>query len=555
MPQDFDAIVGFTAEEFDGGINVIFFMSMAIIPFNMAGSLYVLYRVLQVAFRSRPRAIPVGLRLPFYIVFVDLLCSITFTAEMIHLYIARHTPEPPVSHILGGCVTFVIISNFVLISQAAFNNWSRVVRKKYVDTGPYEWKLLLPTLVVPSVVVAVFAYMDALGSNNYFSWIRKSAQGPAVFVGVAVLASMFAIWYFYVSIMIEIFKVSRGSFFDTVIQSYRPTRRAANFPPQAPQAQVEVMDDPRQVPVSDISGNQRSGNSSSSQLTVIEKQAVVKICMYMLACFIQYLPGCPYALSFLAPTQPFVLYCLAIVSINSGGIVNATALILNEGFSSRERSSTEDSSTAYYPDSYPSAGESRSFGFGWPKRSYRAADTGSWGRVPSFRGILSNPVQLNSDHRVEPSVVKVELERRQGSYQVQPVGLQPGPLNVTIPKFDPTSYDSVWNTSAAVQPQRPEMQWTPTIQPINRASTAWTPSRHAITPEPQSWTPSRQPPNSVLVQTSNLPGPAHSPAGPAASRHSRRGSEPGSPATVVELDSNDLAQAYAATARNQQRQL
>ncbi|KAI8812920.1 hypothetical protein BJ742DRAFT_557312 [Cladochytrium replicatum] len=105
MVQDDDAVIGFTPDEFESGINLIFYLSITIIPLNMSGSLYVLYRVASAYWNSRPRAIPASLRLPMYIVFIDLMCSFTFAAEMVHLYVMRRSPEPPFAYILGGCVT------------------------------------------------------------------------------------------------------------------------------------------------------------------------------------------------------------------------------------------------------------------------------------------------------------------------------------------------------------------------------------------------------------------------------------------------------------------
>ncbi|KAI8812927.1 hypothetical protein BJ742DRAFT_792274 [Cladochytrium replicatum] len=373
MLQDPDAIVGFTPEEFEKGIDLVFYTSITFIPLNLTGSLYVLYRVLSMTFKSTPREIPGSLRLPFYVVFIDTLCALTFTAEMISLYISRKPAEPPISHILGGCVTFVIISNFVLITQAAFNSWYRVVRKKTIDTGPYDWKLLLPTVLVPGTIVGVFAYLDVFGANNYIAWMRKSSRGPAVFVAIMVLLSMVTIWYLYVAIMIEIFKMSRGSFFKTII-SYRPS--TPGLAGQGSGERVEVMDSRGN------SAHQRSNDTATStvQMNAIERQAVLKICMYMMACFIQYLPGCPYALSFLAPSQPYILYILALVSINSGGIVNATALILNEGLGRRLNSVAN-------PGTTQDAEASADGGF---KSTNGNEGTTNWGQAPSFNGILAN---------------------------------------------------------------------------------------------------------------------------------------------------------------------
>ncbi|KAI8808732.1 hypothetical protein BJ742DRAFT_807351 [Cladochytrium replicatum] len=290
---------------------------------------------------------------------------------MISLYITRSPAEPPISHILGGCVTFVIISNFVLITQAAFNSWYRVVRKKTVDTGPYDWKLLLPTVLVPSIIVAVFAYLDVFGANNYISWMRKSSKGPAVFVAIMVILSMVTIWYLYVAIMIEIFKMSHGSFFKTII-SYRPTTPGPAG--QGSGERVEV------ISSNGNSAHQRSNDTAGStvQMNAIERQAVLKICMYMMACFIQYLPGCPYALSFLAPSQPYILYILALVSINSGGIVNATALILNEGLGRRLKSVANPGTTQ------DAEATTTDGGF---KSSNVNEGTTTWGRAPSFHGL------------------------------------------------------------------------------------------------------------------------------------------------------------------------
>ncbi|KAI8812928.1 hypothetical protein BJ742DRAFT_792276 [Cladochytrium replicatum] len=493
MTQDFDAVVGFTPQEFESGIDLIFYISMAIIPINLFGSFYVLMRVLTATFHSRPRVIPQSLRLPFYVVFVDVLCSLTFTAEMIHLYFARQTPEPPISRILGGCVTFVIICNFVLITQAAFNSWNRVVRKKPVDTGRYDWKLLLPTIAVPGTVVAIFASIEALGANNYFSWIRKSAKGAAVFVGVAVLISLFAIWIFYVSIMSEIFKVSRGSFLKTII-SYEPTKNTIAAAAQAAAERAERLGS-NDAGQGGGSGNQRSGNSTSSQLTALERQAIIKICMYMMACFFQYLPGCPYALSFLAPSQPFALYCLAVVSINSGGIFNGLALILNEGFGvTRKGFSGNGSSVMWMHGEAPSAnpsisagGSNRSnFSISIPSNAFGISSS-NWSRTPSHRGIplsnFPNPrggvVSASIMNPQEQSAVLHESQPRDPLRSIR------ASVNLGVPSQasqNTSSFDAIWERHVASQvsagptvapwipPTNPEPLPLPTIHEHNSSA-------------------------------------------------------------------------------------
>ncbi|KAI8812929.1 hypothetical protein BJ742DRAFT_792277 [Cladochytrium replicatum] len=539
MPQDPDAIVGFTPEEFESGINLIFYLTMAIIPFNLSGSFYVLYRVLAATLQARPRAIPASLRLPFYIVFIDTFCSLTFTAEMIHLYIMRRTPEPPFSQILGGCVTFIIICNFVLITQAAFNSWYRVVRKKPVDTGPYEWKLLLPTLLVPSIVVGVFIYVGALGSNNYISWIHKSAKEAAAFVGIMVILSMFAIWYFYVSIMMEIFKVSRGSFLNTVI-SYRPTKNALAVAAQAAAeraqylgGQVDMMDDSRNIPTSD---NQRSGNSTTSQLTAIERQAIIKICMYMMACFIQYLPGCPYALSFLAPTQPYGLYISALISINSGGIVNATALILNEGWGRKPPAPSMTSSTVWIPGAASANNSSVA-----SKRSDLSIVTAngatqSWGHAPSFRNIPMNNLPPRGtvsvsfgSHATTSMMEPHEYAAASALYQTHsrdPLRSKPTGMSNVSPKNTNSSFDAIWERHIASQ-----VASGPAIAPWQQQAG----------------------PNPPLQYQQRQPNPKRNSFGVDAPLQPRRSSEYVAPTAIVDIGSSAIMQAYANMPQSQQQ--
>ncbi|KAI8806680.1 hypothetical protein BJ742DRAFT_815861 [Cladochytrium replicatum] len=424
--QDPDAVIGFTTEEFESGINLIFYLAMVIIPLNMAGSTYVLYRVLSMTFRNPHRVIPASLRLPFYVVFIDLLCSFTFTAEMVHLYVARRSPDQPYAAILGGCVTFVIVSNFVLVTQAAFFSWNRVVRKKPVDHGPYDVKLIAPAIFVASAVVIVLASIGALGANNYFCWIRKSANGAVLFLVICDLGSMFILWFFYVWIMIEIFKLSRGAFLSTVV-SFRPTRS-----PFKKGQQIHVQPT-HEVCYGDSSSASENVTSGGSQMSLMERQIITKICMYMLACFIQYLPGIPYATSFLFPTQPYPLYVLAVISINLGGVVNATALVLNEGLGRKARSSDDDSGTSYFPTSN---GELTSSSGVQTYRSDVTAGTASWGRVPSFSGILVTPQsqQLNKASNQVAAMANSGVPR----YQFQTQTMYPNPA--IAPRSDTSPY-------------------------------------------------------------------------------------------------------------------
>ncbi|KAI8800937.1 hypothetical protein BJ742DRAFT_49835 [Cladochytrium replicatum] len=167
MSPQSDEVVGYTQEEFESGINLICYLAFVTIPLNIIGNLYVLTRVLSVTLRSRPRIVPQSLRLPFYIVFIDFLCSIAYGIEMVHLYTARRQYEQPYSSVFGAIINFVIVGNFILISNAAFYSWTRVVRKLPTDHGPYDVKLLGPAIVVPIIVNIVFAATGSFGANNY----------------------------------------------------------------------------------------------------------------------------------------------------------------------------------------------------------------------------------------------------------------------------------------------------------------------------------------------------------------------------------------------------
>ncbi|KAI8800935.1 hypothetical protein BJ742DRAFT_49828 [Cladochytrium replicatum] len=495
-----DAVVGFTPDEFERGINLIFHIAVGVIPLNIAGSIYVLFRVLSVTFRSRPRVVPVSLRLPFYIVFLDLLCSFSYITEMVHLYLARRQPTQPYSAIFGGLITFVIVSNFILITNAAFFSWNRVVRKRPVDNGPYDAKLVGPAILVPIAIVAVLGSIGALGANNYICWIRKSAYGAALFLVICTLSSMIALWFFYVHIMFEVFKVSRGSFLSTAV-SFRPTKSTsiqAFQPPLTRQGDQTSRIENNGAVASD---NMRS---ESSQLSIVEKQIIAKICMYMLACFIQYLPGIPFATSFLFPTQPYILYVMAVVSINLGGVINATALILNEGLGRIAKS--QDGS--YYP---ASSGEGTSsvgaLGSG-PVVGNTTVGTNSWGRVPSFKGILVNSQSPQIDIQIPDPFYGPRSDQRG---HIHPI--LPSSSHAHI-----SSYDKIWELNPGPSPY-------PTDTRVAVPLTVYPPVPSVF--------------NSHQVPVTRLP--------------SRRSSQQSSnPATVVDVAANSVAEAYANMARYQQ---
>ncbi|KAI8812926.1 hypothetical protein BJ742DRAFT_792268 [Cladochytrium replicatum] len=505
MTYDPGSIVGFTTEEFDGGINLIFYLVMALIPVNMAGSLYVLYRVLSTTFRDKPRKIPASLKLPFYIVFIDLLCSFTFIAEMIHLYIVRRPPEQPYAAILGGCLTFVIVSNFILVTQAAFFCWNRVVRKQPIDNGPFDVKLLAPAVVVPSIVITVLGSIGALGANNYVCFVRKEAGEAVLFLVICDLASMVALWIFYVWIMVEIFKVSRGKFLDTII-SYR---RSSSSSKSAFQLQYERYRGPVQTSQveSDAAGSENI-KSGGSQLTIVEKQLVAKICMYMLGCFIQYLPGIPYALSYLFPSQPYPLYIVAILSINMGGIVNATALILNEGLGKIARS-LDGHSTSYYPTSSAEAsGNGRMQGYG-----SNVTGASSWGKVPSFKGILVNTQSESESEGPHPMYTVGEPR-----YQMQTQSLYP---NASIAPRTDAPFKSGWGVGPGPSPY---------------PNTFINGSQRAYPPPPPPPIPTQYHSEGFVTRTP-----------------SRKSSEYSASPTVVDVGSSAVSEAYANMARQQQQ--
>ncbi|KAI8812924.1 hypothetical protein BJ742DRAFT_866249 [Cladochytrium replicatum] len=122
----------------------------------MARRTYVL-----LTFRNPARVIPGSLRLPF--------CGhknpFTFSsnlipAEMVHLCSSQ----------------VVVVSNFVLVTQAAFFSWNRVVRENPVDHGPYDANLIAPAVFVTSAVVIALESIGALGATIFESPFKKGQQ-------------------------------------------------------------------------------------------------------------------------------------------------------------------------------------------------------------------------------------------------------------------------------------------------------------------------------------------------------------------------------------------
>ncbi|KAI8809667.1 hypothetical protein BJ742DRAFT_219723 [Cladochytrium replicatum] len=327
---------------------------------------------------------------------------------------------------------------------------------------------------------------------------------------------MIALWFFYVWIMIEIFKVSRGSFLATII-SYRATSSNSKSGLRANQQEQAQAQGPGQGPghdsnqtvqvESDGSENVRSG---SSQISMIERQLITKICMYMLGCFFQYSPGTPYAISFLFPSQPFVLYIMAIISINLGGVVNATALILNEGIG-RMAKSRDEQSTSYFPSSTMPEGSS-SIGV----QRYRAdmpLDTASWGQVPSFAGILVNPHAKPDAPGLHPLYT---AESQKPHTQIQSLYANPA----IAPRTD---YDAIWEVGPGRSPYHPGSIQTP----------ATTRAYPPVPPIPNQY----QQPSVTVTRSGSV---------------SRRSSEHSNAPTMVNIGSSELSQAYAIMARHQQ---
>ncbi|KAI8802679.1 hypothetical protein BJ742DRAFT_778051 [Cladochytrium replicatum] len=487
-PPD-DSIVGYTPEQFESGINLICYLAFVTIPLNMIGNLYVFTRVLSATLRSRPRVVPQSLRLPFYIVFLDLLCSVAYGTEMTHLYIARRQYEQPYSSVFGGIINFVIVSNFILISNAAFYSWTRVVRKLPTDHGPYDVKLVGPAIVVPIIVNIVFAVTGSFGQNNYICWLRKSAYPAAIFTVACIVLSTVALWYFYISIMVEVFKVSRGAFLNTIV-SYRPTK-----PPQ-----VSDLDQPN-------SNNARSGGST--QLSLRERQIIAKICMYCLACIIQYMPGIPFATSFLFPYQPYVLYVMAVVSINLGGVINATALILNEGLGKIAASNNEETTGIRDPSAEGNSGGNRGL------RSDTTAGSNSW-QVPSFNGVIANPQLSQKESNGSYALYAPRASQDRPQYHGGHQNVYSDP---TLTQAADQSFNRVWDVSPGPSPFLTGTQ-------TSFQSNMYPPAPPA--PEQQQQFQAQ------------------------ASRQASQSSMYSNPATVV--DYNAYAEAYRSTARLQQSQ-
>ncbi|KAJ1566136.1 hypothetical protein HK096_009007 [Nowakowskiella sp. JEL0078] len=191
---------------------------------------------------------------------------------------------------LSEHLKFCIIANLVLILQIALNLFLRVRLNKHVDNGRYDWKLYTPVILAPTIFVGIFLGIGSFGPDNYSCFVRPDRPFAAVFSAVMCLVSIIAATILFLSVLFYTRKTLRETSLNTI-----------------------------------------SGGSTT--VTPLERKIIRKLLMYVLACLLQYIPGCIYPISFLfTQNRPVAIFVIAIIAIHTGGILNAIILIFNEGF-------------------------------------------------------------------------------------------------------------------------------------------------------------------------------------------------------------------------------
>ncbi|CAG8561851.1 1617_t:CDS:2 [Cetraspora pellucida] len=176
------------------------------------------------------------------------------------------------------------------IASVSVITYFRVCRNKRIDTGRYDWKLLLP------IAIASFATTGlgwkSYGAVKYWCDLKTDNLGMSICSVSITLSVLFICLFCYLKTIFAIRSVKRKQslFNNDVIYK--------NIP----------------------------------HFNEIEIKVTKKIFGYVLVFILQWIPTVPYELWQVYSDPPAWIFCMVAVGLNMGGIGNAIFYVINEGW-------------------------------------------------------------------------------------------------------------------------------------------------------------------------------------------------------------------------------
>ncbi|CAG8508772.1 4505_t:CDS:2 [Cetraspora pellucida] len=198
------------------------------------------------------------------------------------------------------------------IAGISIITYLRVCKQKACNTGRYDWKLFLPVAII-SVFLSIISF------NTY---------GPVVY-WCAAIPNTIAIPIF--SIFMTVIVLSICSFcYIRTIQAIRSVKK-------------------QQSEIVESSGVIKKRVTLKAPIDSVEMKVSIKVMGYILVFMLQWVPAIPYDIyQFYGRAAPWV-YCMVLISVNSGSVGNAIFYVINEGWS-RYGSELSSSSQGQFND-------------------------------------------------------------------------------------------------------------------------------------------------------------------------------------------------------------
>ncbi|CAH1757898.1 14008_t:CDS:2 [Entrophospora sp. SA101] len=227
-----------------------------------------------------------GVRLPMYIAINNALSAVSYSANAIGTLVIGIPWAGKACKIYGFFDTFIISMSVTLIAVVAVKTYLKVIRSLYLDTGRYDYKIYLITIITALIISCIG--LPSYGPSKY--WCRTSPGEWSLAILLSLLISFTAILclFCYSRIIYMIFTIKR--------------------------------------PDSSVNGGRRGINNEQ------QKTATCKILIYTFNYLIQWTPTLPFILGVANSDDPIWVYYLYVLSTNIGSVSNAIQYIFNEKY-------------------------------------------------------------------------------------------------------------------------------------------------------------------------------------------------------------------------------
>ncbi|KAJ3363870.1 hypothetical protein HDU91_002843 [Kappamyces sp. JEL0680] len=292
----------------------VYGLGFPLMQLSFLASLYVLVRIIRKGWKEG--SLPLALRFPFYIAITDLLGWAGHMNNQLYPMITGHTRP-----IGAGCtaasmyVAFAVFSNMSLIASIALLSYLTVCRHYKLDFGVYDWKLFVIVLVLSLIMAALGA--SSSGPSYYWCFFQPYSSKLFPIITAVVEVGMFNV---VLVCFVLVWRTIRGAALNkaSVHSTSSITAKSTSSWRRDEESSSQMVH---------YSNRQQGPGRGES----VESVATRKMLLYTFNYFLTWGPTVPYVIGGLVDYYGDWTYVLTNVSINLGGILNAAALIRNEG--------------------------------------------------------------------------------------------------------------------------------------------------------------------------------------------------------------------------------